>query len=129
MHIKRLFLDCLTITLFGLLVNGSVWAHSRYNFGFNMGYYNPGYYGNYGYGTYGYGDPFFYPPMYAYPPYYPPTIIVPSTPPVYIQNEETRPAQPKTYYWYYCRNPEGYYPYVKQCPEGWLQVAPQPSTQ
>ncbi len=124
---KRLFLVCLTILLLGLMANGSVWAHGRYNFGFNLGYYDPGYYSHFGYGSYGYGDPFFYPPMHMYPPYYPPTVIVPSAPPVYIQSEETRPAQQRTYYWYYCRNPEGYYPYIQQCPEGWLQVAPQPS--
>lgn len=90
-----------------------------------MGYY-PGYYG---YGSFGYGNPFFY-PQFFYSPYYayPPTVVVPATPPVYIQQEITPPVQIQTQYWYYCRNPEGYYPYVKQCPNGWLQVPPQPPT-
>jgi len=126
---KKIALMCFAISLLGIFANGSVWAHSRYNFGFNLGYYSPGYYGNFGYRTYGYRYPYFYPPMYVYPPYYPPAVIVPSTPPVYIQNETIRPVQPQTHYWNYCRNPEGYYPYVKQCPEGWMQISPQPSTQ
>lgn len=126
---KKLTLMCFAISLIGVLINCSVWAHSRYNFGFNLGYSSPGYYGNFGYRNYGYRYPYFYPPMYIYPPYYPPTVIVPSTPSVYTQNEESKPVQPQTYYWYYCRQPEGYYPYIKQCPEGWLQVAPQPPTQ
>ncbi len=108
---------------------------SRVNLGINLGYYNSGFLGSgyynpgyagpgyYGYRGYGYRDPFLYPPYYTYPQ----TIVIPATPPVYIQQEEIRPVQPQTNYWYYCRNPEGYYPYVRQCPDGWLQVAPQPS--
>ncbi|MDP1557668.1 MAG: hypothetical protein Q8K59_12310 [Nitrosomonas sp.] len=106
-------------------------GHNQLNLGINLGgsYYNPGFYGQgyygggYGYyGGFGYRDPFFYPRAYGYPL----PIVVPVTPPVYIQQEQTRPVQPQTNYWHYCRNPEGYYPYVKQCPDGWLQVAPQP---
>lgn len=127
----KFLLTGLTISLLGILSSDVALAHSRYNFGINLGYYNPGYIGyggHFGYRSYGY--PYFYPPLYAYPPYYPPTtVVVPTTPPVYIQDEGKRPAQPQTNYWYYCRNPEGYYPYVKQCPEGWLQVAPQPPDQ
>ncbi len=119
---KKLKLICLTIVLLGLMTNGSVWSHGRYNahrlnFGLNLGY-DPFYYG-----SFGYRDPFFYPPYYAYPP----TVVMPSAPSVYIQQQETvPPVQPQIQYWYYCQNPDGYYPYVKQCPGGWLQVVPQP---
>lgn len=129
MQMKKTVFLYLAIVLPGLLASGSVWAHNRYSFGFNLGYYNPGYYGSFGYRNYGYGYPYFYPPLYPYPSYYPPVVVVPSEPPVYIQKETIRPAQPSNYYWYYCRNPEGYYPYVKQCPTGWLKVAPQPPAQ
>ncbi|MBY0485148.1 hypothetical protein [Nitrosomonas sp.] len=114
-------------------------GHSHLNLGINLGgYYGPGFYGyggyggysrygfgGYGFGGYGYGYPSYYPPYYAYPP----TVIVPSTPPVYTQQQQAEPVQPQTDYWYYCQNPDGYYPYVKNCPGGWLQVAPQPPAQ
>lgn len=114
-------------------------GHSHLNLGINLGgYYGPGFYGyggyggysrygygGYGFGGYGYGYPSYYPPYYAYPP----TVIVPSTPPVYTQQQQVEPAQPQTNYWYYCQNPDGYYPYVKNCPGGWVQVAPQPPAQ
>ena len=92
------------------------------------GYYGPrwgGYYGPGVWGPYGYADPFFR-PYYTYPPS---VITVPSRPPVYIQQQEPKPAESKTSYWYYCQTPQGYYPYVKKCPGGWLQVAPQPYAQ
>lgn len=103
--------------------------HNHLNFGFNLGGYNSGFYGSNFYGprNYGYGAPFFYPRTYNYS--YGSTVIVPSTPPIYIQREEIKPTQPQANYWHYCQNPDGYYPYVKQCPGGWLQVAPQPPAQ
>lgn len=127
------------IILFALALNDSVWArgghghrHHHLNFGINVGGYYPGFYGSgfygpgfYGYRSYGYPDPFFNRPFYNYPQ----TVIVPVTPPVYIQQEQPRSTQQQTNYWHYCRNPEGYYPYVKNCPDGWLQVAPQPPAQ
>ena len=61
-------------------------------------------------------------PYYPGPYYYPPVIAMPSSPPVYIEQEPVLAQQ----YWYFCRNPQGYYPYVKQCLSGWLQVVPQP---
>ena len=140
----------LIIVLFALAANDAVWArgshghrHSHINLGIRLGgYYNsPGFYGyggyggyggysrygygGYGFGGYGYGYPFYYPPTYAYPP----TVVVPATPPVYIQREQPQSVQPQTNYWHYCQNPEGYYPYVKSCPGGWLRVAPQPPAQ
>lgn len=119
------------IIYFVLLFSSSVWAHGRHshiNLGFGIGGYYPGFYGPsfygpsfYGYPAFGY-DPFFYRPYYSYPP----TVVMPVTPPVYIQQEQSRTAEPQTNYWHYCRDPEGYYPYVKRCPDGWLKVAPQP---
>lgn len=125
--------------------SGSVaWAHGHHHshFGIGLGYYGPGFYGSYGYGGYGFGrygfggygygyPSYYYSPWYAYPP----TVIVPATPPVYIERQETQPAQsaqpdqPQSNFWYYCRNPDGYYPYVKSCPGGWLPVPPRPAGQ
>lgn len=136
---RNIKLMYLVIGLFVILASNSVWArggHSHSHLSIGLGYYGPGYYGGYGYGGYGFGGygmsgfgyPFYYPPSY----YYPPQVIVPTTPPVYIQQQQSQPAQsaqPQTNYWYYCQNPDGYYPYVKNCPGGWLQVAPQPPGQ
>lgn len=138
------------VLLMILITNDSVWArggghhggghgghhhghghnHLSIGLGFGPGFYGGyrygGYgFGGYGWGGYGYGYPFYYPPAYAYPQ----TVIVPTSPPVYVQQPQVQSAQPQTSYWYYCQNPEGYYPYVKNCPAGWLQVAPQPSGQ
>jgi len=131
------------IALALILASNGVWArsgghgghshgHSHSHLSIGLGYYGPGFYGGYGYGGYGFGGygfgyPFYYPPYYSYPQ----TVIVPTTPPVYIQQQAqpTQQAQPQTNYWYYCRDPDGYYPYVKTCPGGWLQVAPQPPGQ
>lgn len=103
--------------------------HNHLNLGISMGgyYNNPAFWGSgfYGYRSYGYPGTFFNAPIYNYPP----AVRVPATPPVYIQQEQPRPVQPRANYWYYCQNPEGYYPYVKACPGGWLQVAPQPPAQ
>ncbi|PXW83482.1 hypothetical protein C8R34_1274 [Nitrosomonas sp. Nm84] len=129
---------CLMIIISVLALSNAAWArgghghrHSHINLGISVGGYYPGFYGSgfygpgsYGYRSYGY-DPFFYRPYYSYPQ----TVVVPVTPPVYIQQEQPRPAQPQVNYWHYCQNPEGYYPYVKSCPGGWLQVAPQPPAQ
>ncbi len=62
------------------------------------------------------------------PPYYSSIVVVPATPPVYIQQPSTMQSSPpaETNYWHYCENPAGYYPYVKKCPGGWLKVPPQP---
>lgn len=122
----------LVVTLYMLLGSGHLGAHGHSRFSIGLGYYGPGFYGGYGYGGYGfnrygfggYGYPYYYPPMYAYPP----TVVVPTTPPVYIQ-QETQPMPPQTNYWYYCQKPDGYYPYVKDCPGGWLPVAPKPPGQ
>lgn len=116
--------------------------HGHLNLGINLGgygsYYGPGFYGygnygfggygfgGYGFGGYGYGYPSYYPPPYVY---LPTVVMVPTTPPVYTEQQQAQPAQPQTGYWHYCQNPQGYYPYVKNCPGGWLQVSPSPPTQ
>ena len=131
----------LIVIVLALTANDAVWArggyghghrHNHFNLGISVGGYSPGFYGSgfygpgfYGYRSYGYPDPFFSRPYYSYPP----TVVVPVTPPVYIQQEQVRPVRQQTNYWHYCQNPEGYYPYVKNCPGGWLQVVPQPPGQ
>ena len=99
-------------------------GYGYYNPGFWGNYYGPGFYSPYSYRAYDYTDPFFR-PYYTYPP----IVTAPSRPPIYIQQQEPKRAQPKTNYWYYCQNPQGYYPHIKECPGGWTQVAPQPYAQ
>lgn len=135
----------LIIVLFTFALSECVWArgghghrHSHFSLGIGIGGYSPGFYGSgyygsgfygssfygpgfYGYRSFGYPDPFFYRPFYNYPP----PVIVPVTPPVYIQQAQPKPAEPQINYWHYCQDPDGYYPYVRNCPGGWLQVAPQ----
>lgn len=142
---RKITVTFLTLGLFAMIASSSVCArgadggggghssgghshgHSHIYLGFNYGgFYDPGFYG-YGYPFYGYGYgyPFYYPPYYAYPP----TVIIPTEPPVYIQKEQSQPAQPQANFWYYCANPDGYYPYVKKCPNGWQPVSPHPPAQ
>lgn len=74
------------------------------------------------------GDPYYPYPYYADPYYYPPrVVVVPESPPTYIERGDPEPdAAPATAYWYYCAESKTYYPYVKHCPGGWQRVAPQP---
>lgn len=74
-----------------------------------------------GVGPWGWGTPY---PYYGYPYYPAPPVVVPQSPPMYIQ-PQTVPQQQS--YWYYCPNSQAYYPYIKECPGGWLTVVP-PST-
>lgn len=91
------------------------WHHGGHaNFGFYFG--APLDWGPWGYPPY---SP--YSPYYSYPPQ---TIIVPVSPPVYVQKSDAGAA----HWWYYCADSKAYYPYVKQCPGGWQRVAPQPSS-
>jgi hypothetical protein len=93
-----------------------------------------GYYGGAPYLPYqGYPSGYGFEPWVGFGPRYgnsyPPVAAAPSPPPIYIQQQKVMPPQtqgPATYYWHYCRDPEGYYPYVRNCPGGWLQVVPQP---
>ncbi|TPQ27586.1 hypothetical protein [Methylomonas koyamae] len=120
------------ILLIGILSSSAVFGRGH---GGGFGHYGGGggHYGHGGgiyfglgypyYGYYGYGYPYYYPPAY-----YPPAVVtVPSSPPVYIQQQPAPSNQADTSgYWHYCGNPEGYYPYVQECPGGWQLVEPTP---
>jgi hypothetical protein len=69
------------------------------------------------------GAPLLLAPWYYGPQYYPPAVVMPSSPPVYIDQGQ---AAQDSQYWYYCRESETYYPYVKQCAGPWQRVVPQP---
>lgn len=106
---------------YGGLGGGYGFYSSRfYGPGFYDGFYGYGGYGGYGYHRYNHGA------------YYPPAVVIPSTPPVYIEKEPEQPVQStqtnqESNHWHYCRKPEGYYPYVRKCEGGWLKVAPHPA--
>lgn len=143
---KRVSLSCLVILLISACLNtpaqargdGHGGGYGGYGGGnhFNGGgHYGAGYHGG-GSGGNGFG---YYGPSYGYgqgyyggyyPPYYgggyPSTIVpMPSTPPLYIQENQQPAAQNfESGYWYYCDNPAGYYPKVRQCNNDWQQVAP-----
>ena len=68
--------------------------------------------------------PWFYPYPYYYYPYYP-HVVVPASPPVYIEQADEQLAPAQQAYWYYCPEAKAYHPYVKQCPGGWQRVVPQ----
>jgi hypothetical protein len=109
--------------------------------GFRGGHVGPGHFGGFrhhGHGGFGFfaGGPFFWPsyywPYYSYhPPYYSsPAVIMPSSPPVYIEQRSVAKVQPlELDKWDYCPNLKGYYPHVKECPAGWTKIDPQPDGQ
>lgn len=111
---------------------GSAWAGGRVYGGVGV-YIGPG-----GYWGPGYARPYYYPRPY-YPGFYPypygpyydeaPVVVVPSAPPVYIEQSDAvaEQAPDNTQYWYYCRSARNYYPYVKECPGGWQKVPPRPA--
>ena len=77
-----------------------------------------------------FGAPLYSYPYYPPPYYYPPTVVVPQSPPVYIQqNDQDAQAPAGQGWWYFCRESNAYYPYVKHCPGGWEKVSPQPPAQ
>lgn len=78
-----------------------------------------------------FGGPLYWGAPYYYPPYYyPPTVVVPQSPPVYVeQGEQSGQAPAAQNWWYFCRESNAYYPYVKHCPAGWERVSPQPPAQ
>ena len=96
---------------FGISIGGP-------GFGYGPGFYGPGFYG-------GYASPYWNTPYYRVPP----PVVAPVTPPIYIQQEQSRMVQPQTRYRYYCLNPEGYYPDVQDCSNGWIPVAPHSTPQ
>lgn len=85
--------------------------------------YYPGYYGR----------PYYYPrPYYWTDPYYTtpaPVVVVPSSPPVYVERSDggVTGTGESGQYWYYCAEAKNYYPYVRDCPGGWQRVLPQPA--
>lgn len=141
---KSFKLMCLIIILLGLIPISSVWARGGHHhghhyrgwggfglglgLGYGLGYGGYGGYGYRGYRGYGWGYPRY---RFGYGGYYPPVVAVPSTPPVYIQQQGANQSatESQSNYWYYCRKPEGYYPHVKKCSEGWMKVVPQPPAQ
>mgnify|MGYP003428780312 FL=1 len=106
---------------------GSAWAGGRV-YGSVGVYVGPGAY----WGP-GYPRPYYYPWPYLYgDPFYAPApvVVVPSTPPVYIEQSDVAadPAENSAQqYWYFCKGSNKYYPYVKECPGGWQKVLPQPA--
>ncbi len=65
-------------------------------------------------------------PRYS-PYYYPQAVVVPTEPPVYVeQGQAPAPAQTQSGYWYYCREANAYYPHVDQCAGQWERVPPRP---
>ncbi|MGB9494885.1 MAG: hypothetical protein WCA83_08785 [Azonexus sp.] len=125
----------LLFVLVALLVAGAgnAWADRRV-YGSVGVYVGPGAY----WGP-GYARPYYYPRPYGYPgpylysdPYYTPApvVVVPSAPPVYIEQQGAvvAPApDADRQYWYYCSSSKKYYPYAKECPGGWQKVLPQPA--
>ena len=68
----------------------------------------------------------YYPGWYSYAPAYsyPSTVVIESSPPVYVERGPAGQSGGDS--WYYCRKSRAYYPYVKNCPAGWERVAPRP---
>ena len=110
----------LVVFVFGTIasVPALAWHHGgRAHFGVFIG--APGYW----------YPPYYYPPYYPYyPPYYPPVVVMPPSPPTYIEQggAQPSPAPSQSNWWYYCADAKAYYPYVKECPADWQRVAPQP---
>ncbi|MGE5523129.1 MAG: hypothetical protein ACM3SS_05385 [Rhodospirillaceae bacterium] len=66
--------------------------------------------------------PYYYPPAYVVPA----PVVVPATPPVYVERSDEQAAAPgPSDYWYYCPDTKSYYPYVGSCASPWQRVAPQ----
>jgi len=119
------------LLILGIALSGTAMAqrHGGAYYGGHHGGYHGGSHWNYGFyfGLPLYG-PTYYPAPYYYPPYYYPPAVVPSSPPVYIEQGSTQaaPGSSQQNWWYYCADSKTYYPYVKQCPGGWQRVEPQP---
>jgi len=109
---KRVILLMVLAVASGSALAGGGHGHSRVFLGFNFGF--PGWYAPYYY---------YPPPAYYYPPA--PVYVQPPAPTQYVEQSDTVPQGPGT--WYFCRESNTYYPYVKQCPGGWTRVPAQPS--
>jgi hypothetical protein len=74
-----------------------------------------------------FGGPLYWDPYYSY---YPSAVVVPQSPPVYVERGDQSAQAPESRgWWYFCRASNAYYPYVKHCPAGWERVSPQPPAQ
>jgi hypothetical protein len=98
----------------GVVIGGPIWGPS---------WYYPHYYPYSPYSPY---SPYYPSYPYYYPYYYPPAVVVPSTPPTYIERSEPESSSTTPGVWYYCPDSKNYYPYVKECPGGWQKVPAQP---
>jgi hypothetical protein len=116
--------------LAGAMASESAWAHGRFNhhhsrarIGVFIGapvvfapwhHYHPRRY--------------YYPSYYHYSYDYPAPVVVPSQPPVYIEqgNAQPSPSPAPRADWYYCPESKTYYPYVDRCAVPWQRVAPHP---
>jgi hypothetical protein len=126
---------CMALATVALLLTSTLGAQAAHD-GFGGGHGGYGWHGGYGghggvgvwFGPGWLGSYYPYYPIYPYYPYYPnyeaPAVVYPQQPDVYVQ---PAPEPEKTYYWYYCKDPNGYYPYVKKCPGGWKKVTPTPA--
>ena len=74
-----------------------------------------------------YPMPYYYP--YYYPDYYAPVVVEPSSPPVYIERDDSEEQSAPSGVWYFCPDSKTYYPYVKECPGGWQTVPAKPITE
>jgi hypothetical protein len=115
------------LLLLGFVASGAAMAQHRHggHFGVYLGvpFYGLGYYPPY-YSPY-------YSPYYASPYYYPPAVVVPSSPPVYVEQGLAQAAPPPAQAqaqgdWFYCAASRSYYPYAAECPAGWQRVPAQP---
>jgi hypothetical protein len=67
--------------------------------------------------------PYYYPPAYVVPA----PVVVPATPPVYIERADESATARAGDYWYYCPDTRAYYPHVATCASPWQRVTPQPA--
>ena len=124
------------VVLLGVAVTADAFANGRRHYGgHHRGVHHGGHHHHggvrFGFGLFVGAPAFGYYPSYYYPPYppyyYPQTVVVPTAPPVYVeQGQVPAPAQAQPGYWYYCRESNAYYPYVEQCAGQWERVPPRP---
>jgi hypothetical protein len=99
---------------------GGGWGHGHGGWDHDSRFYGGVWLGPGWWDPWWWGAPYY--PYYPYSYYSSPPTVIQQQPPTYIQPAPQQEEQ--TYYWYFCRKPEGYYPYVKRCPGGWLKVVP-----
>lgn len=118
----------LMVLLAGLAGSESAWARAHGHGGGFQGHHFQGHRRS----VFFFGSSVFWPPWYYpyYPYYQQPVVVVPTAPPVYIEQGNAQPAaSEQSNRWHHCTNPEGYYPYVKECQIGWETVSATPPNQ